>query len=275
MQVPTDSPIVLSARGISAGYRQAGRTIEVLSTVDLDVHAGEFVGLIGPNGAGKSTLLSVLSGLHKPLSGQVSLHGADLHTLTTRERTRSIGWLEQAAPIHWPISVERLVALGRLPHLGAWQRPSERDQAIIAAALDATDCGPLAARNATTLSGGERTRAQLARILAAEPTVILADEPVAALDLGHQLQTMALLRAFSREQRACVTVLHDLSLAARYCDRLYLVHEGRPIASGPPDAVLTAERLRDVYGVEVLRGHDEIPWIVPLHRVDERKAPPA
>ncbi len=243
-----------------------GRTLVEGAT--LHVRAGELVGLIGPNGAGKSTLLSVLAGLDAPQRGSVSLDGTPVRDLPTRRRAREIGWLEQVQTVHWPISVERLVALGRLPHLHGYERAGAEDRRRIDAALAATDCTALRARAVTTLSGGERTRVLLARVLAGDPRLILADEPVAALDPAHQLQTMELLRDFAREGRGCIAVLHELSLAARWCDRLYLMHRGRIDAEGAPEQVLDARRLRDVYGVEAVSGHDQVPWIVPVRRVD-------
>ena len=240
---------------------------DLVESATLEVRAGELVGLIGPNGAGKSTLLSVLAGLDAPRRGTVSLDGTPIRDLSARRRAREIGWLEQVQTVHWPVSVERLVALGRLPHLRGRERAGPEDRRRIDAAIEATGCGALRARAVTTLSGGERTRVLLARVLAGDPRLILADEPVAALDPAHQLQTMELLREFARDGRGCVAVLHELSLAARWCDRLYLMHRGRIDAEGPPDEVLDARRLRDVYGVEAVSGHDQVPWIVPVRRV--------
>ena len=151
--------------------------------------------------------------------------------------------------------------------MGPWQRLSAEDNLAIEAAITATDCESLRLQDATTLSGGERTRMLLARALAAQPRVLLADEPVAALDLRHQLQTMTVLREFACDDRACLVVLHDLSLAARYCDRLYLMHEGKVVAEGLPSEVLNAENLKNVYGVEVEFGDGDIPSIVPVREV--------
>ena len=235
--------------------------------VSLAVRPAELVGLIGPNGAGKSTLLAMLAGLDVPDAGTVSLDGEPVRSLPATRRAREIGWLEQGGAVHWPVSVERLVALGRLPHLRPGVRVSAADREAVAEALAATGCTGLAARAVTTLSGGERTRALLARVLAGRPRLILADEPVAALDPAHQLGTMELLREFAREGRGCVAVLHELSLAARWCDRVYLMHAGRVVGEGPPAQVLDERRLREVYGIEAVSGHDRVPWIVPVRRV--------
>lgn len=238
----------------------------LLSGVSLTVRAGEVVGLIGPNGAGKSTLLGVMAGLNKADSGHVQLLGRDLLSYSSRDRARQIGWMEQLATAHWPVTVEHLVTLGRLPYLSRWQKRHADDQLIVTQALSDTDCLHLKDRQVTTLSGGELTRVMLARALAAEPKILLADEPIAALDIGHQLQTMDLLREFAKADKACVVVLHDLSLAARYCDRLYLLHESVLVADGGVASVLSTENLKTVYGVDVIAGCDEVPWIVPVRR---------
>lgn len=243
----------------------------LLNEVTLSVYPSELVGLIGPNGAGKSTLLGILAGLASADRGEVSLDGAPLHSITARQRAQQLGWLEQQGSIYWPVSVERLVTLGRLPYLPAWQVPSESDHQVVQQAMADCDCLSIRERDATTLSGGERARVLLARAMAAEPDILLADEPVSSLDLGHQLQTMDLLRQFSRQERACVVVLHDLSLAARYCDRLYLLDKGLLVAHGAIAEVLGSENLRRVYGVDVVSGFDEVPWIVPLRRVGENE----
>jgi len=239
----------------------------LLSEITLHVHPGELVGLIGPNGAGKSTLLDVLAGHSQPNNGRVELAGNALSSIDRQQRARQLGWLEQLGTIHWPLSVERLVTLGRLPHLPTWSRPSAEDLNAVERALIDTDCNSIRQRIVTTLSGGERARVLLARALAADPMLLLADEPVSALDLAHQLQTMDVLRAFAQEQRACLVVLHDLSLAARYCDRLYLLDAGKVISHGQAAEVLSSDNLREVYGVDVVTGWDEVPWIVPVRRV--------
>ena len=239
----------------------------LVDQVSLDVHKGELVGLIGPNGAGKSTLLNLLAGLEACDAGDVRLDGEDITAMGGVRRSRLLAWVAQSGPVNWPLTVERIITLGRRPHMGPWQRLTDDDQCAIEAAIAATDCESLRLQDATTLSGGERTRMLLARALAAQPRLLLADEPVAALDLKHQLQTMTVLREFARDDRACLVVLHDLSLAARYCDRLYLMHEGQVVAQGEPSIVLNAKNLREVYGVEVKFGEGDIPSIVPVREV--------
>ena len=239
----------------------------IVSDVSLHVYAGELVGLIGPNGAGKSTLLGAMAGIESHCTGSIELDGRPLRQLSALERAVSIGWVEQLGAVHWPVTVERLVLLGRIPHLPVWGRPSIADLQAVEHALHDSDCLSLRTRKVTTLSGGERARVLLARALAAEPGLLFADEPISTLDLGHQLQTMQLLRDFAASERAAVVVLHDLSLAARYCDRLYMMHEGLMKASGEVAAVLSPANLAAVYGVSVISGCESVPWIVPLQRL--------
>jgi len=257
-----NSGSVLSATAINVS--RGGKSL--LTDVSLEVNPGELVGLIGPNGAGKSTLLSIMAGLTLPDRGEVELLERPLSSYASRERAQTIGWMEQLSAAHWPVTVEHLVTLGRLPYLSAWRQSNRHDQDIVSKALSDTDCLHLKDRKVTQLSGGELTRVMLARALASEPTILLADEPIAALDIGHQLQTMDLLRAFASDSRACLVVLHDLSLAARYCDRLFLLHESEVVTSGEVASVLSTETLKEVYGVEVMTGFDEVPWIVPVRR---------
>lgn len=239
----------------------------LVNQVNIQISDGELVGLIGPNGAGKSSLLNLLAGLVPCDEGAVTLNGESIAKMDAGDRSRLMAWVAQSGPVNWPLSVERIITLGRRPHMGAWQRLTTEDKNAIEAAIMATDCDALREQDATTLSGGERTRMLLARALAARPKVLLADEPIAALDLKHQLQTMKVLREFAQQDRGCLVVLHDLSLAARYCDRLYLMHEGSLVAEGAPMDVLSRENLKDVYGVEVEIAGGNIPWIVPVREV--------
>ena len=257
------TPVTLEAQSVT--LIRSGR--KLVDSVSLQLAAGELVGLIGPNGAGKSTLMSVLAGLLVPDSGEVQLQQQPLSKWSPAERARALAWVAQSGPIDWPLTVERIVSLGRLPHLSGWQRPHASDKRAIDNAIAATDCESLRRQVATTLSGGEKTRMLLARALAAEPAMLLADEPVAALDPGHQLQTMELLRQFASGDKACLVVLHDLSLAARFCDRLYLLHNGRVAAHGQPQQVLDEDNIRQVYAVEIASGESPVPWYVPVTRL--------
>lgn len=244
----------------------------VLHGVDLRVAPGEMVGLLGPNGAGKSTLMRVMAGLLEPDEGAVNLGGRPLTDIARNERARTMAYLPQGAQINWPVAVERLVALGRLPHLSGWQRPRGHDRSAVAAALRATDIEALRARPATELSGGEAARVLLARVLAAEPAVLLADEPVAALDPRHQLALMDLLHRWAGGGVAVLVVLHDLGLAARFCDRLVLLHEGTVLREGAPEAVMTPDALARAYGVEArIERHQGALSVTPWRVLEQER----
>lgn len=226
----------------------------VLHGIDARLESGAIVGIIGPNGAGKSTLARAILHLLTPSAGRVTIDRADVASFGHEALARRIAYLPQGQTLHWPLTVERLVGLGRLPHLAPFSRLAERDREAIARAMDLADVTGLADRIATELSGGERARVLLARALAVEADVLIADEPLAALDPGHQLQVMELLKAQARGGALVITVLHDLTMAARYCDRLLLIDEGRLVADGEPDAVLTETLLERVYGVRAWTG---------------------
>jgi len=240
----------------------------VVDGVSLELTAGRLVGLLGPNAAGKSTLIRALCGLAPLAAGSVTLDGRPLADWPRDLRARRIAYLEQGAHCAWPIAAARLVALGRLPHLGAWQRPAVEDARAIAAALADCDVAHLAERPATELSGGEEARVLLARALAADPAVILADEPVAQLDPAHQLQVMETLKRRTAVGTAVLTVLHELTLAAQFCDRLIVMDRGRIVADGAPRDVLTDALLHDVYGVRAAIGErDGALYVLPQTRI--------
>jgi iron complex transport system ATP-binding protein len=224
--------------------------IDILRGVDMAVQKGELVGLIGPNGAGKSTLLRLLCGISQASGGTVAYGGKPLADISAEQRARDIGYLAQGARAQWPVTVERVIELGRLPYQGFWQRTNSEDRAAIEHAMQIAEVVAYRNRIATTLSGGEQTLVMLARIFATQPPLIFADEPVAALDPYHQLHVMELLREHASHENAAVVVLHDLGLAARFCDRLYLLQHGQVFASGTPGEVLTQDNLRAVYGIE-------------------------
>jgi iron complex transport system ATP-binding protein len=234
--------------GDKLGYRIDG--IDILDGIDLHLNAGEMVGLIGPNGAGKSSLLRLLAGVEAPTRGATRFAGEPLASWSARERARRIGYLAQDAAAHWPLSVEQIVELGRLPYQKWWLQLSAEDRERVEHALRLTETLAYRNRVVTTLSGGEQTLVMLARIFAAEPELIFADEPVAALDPYHQLHVMEVLRSHAAGNRAAIVVLHDLGLAARFCDRLYLLRHGRVHCSGAVAEVLTREHIAEVYGVD-------------------------
>ena len=226
-------------------------TAAVLRGTSLAVESGEMVGLIGPNGAGKTTLVKVLTNLLPADTGEVYWRSERLADLDERARSRALAYLAQGAPAHWPLQVEKVVELGRIPHRAWWQGLAATDRAAVEQAMAAAEVTHLRERLVTTLSGGERTRVLLARVFATCPELILADEPVASLDPYHQLHVMSLLRQHAREGGGVLVVLHDLNLAARYCDRLVLLHEGEVCAAGKPAEVLASPALKAAYRVEV------------------------
>lgn len=237
----------------------------VLSDVDFSASKGELVAVVGPNGAGKSTLLRILAGLLASDTGTVRLEGKDIHSLDRHALARKLAYLPQDHGIHWGVRVADLVALGRLPHRSSVSPLSDTDRQIIAAALETMDVVQFTDRPVTELSGGERARVLIARSLAQDPEILLADEPVAGLDAVHQLELFAHLRRLACRGRAVVVVLHDLSLAARFADRLIIMREGRVHAAGAPADVLTADVLATVYGLQAHLGIvNDIPFVVPL-----------
>ena len=225
----------------------------VLDAVDASFAGGRVTALLGPNGAGKSSLLSCLAALQAPEAGVATLDGADVRDLPATLRARRIGFLPQGADVHWNIDVATLVALGRLPWRGRWGETYD-DRAAVMNALAATGMTGFARRGVEHLSGGERARALLARVLAGQPEWLLADEPLASLDPAHQLEIGAQLRAVAASGSGVVLVVHDLNLAARLADDVVLLREGRVVAAGPMPAVLTPALVGETYGVAVETG---------------------
>ena len=239
-----------------------------VSGVSAALEPGQLVGIIGPNGAGKSTLIRALLGLVRAASGAVSIDDTPITSLSRKDVARRVAYLPQGQTLHWPLLVERLVALGRMPHLGPLSRLSPEDEAMVDAALARADVLHLKGRIATELSGGERARVLLARALAVGAPALIADEPLAALDPGHQLDVMDLLKGEARARSLVVTVLHDLGMAARYCDRLLLMDKGRLVADGKPMEVLTEQSLAQVYGISAcIEADGEWPLILPTGRI--------
>jgi len=235
----------------------------VVDHVSLGVAGGELVGLIGPNGAGKSTLMRAALGL-VPATGRVLIGDTPLARLGHGERARRIAFLPQEREIAWAVSVEALVALGRRPHRRPGAPLSAADRAAIGAAMARMDVAQFAARPATALSGGERARVLIARALAQDADLLIADEPTAGLDPAHQLALMGSFRDLAAEGRGVLVSLHDLGLAARACTRLVLMDQGRLVAEGAPETVLTPARLRAVYGITALITRDAGgPLILP------------
>ncbi len=242
----------LAVQGVA--WRQGGRAI--VDAASFALGPGELVALLGPNGAGKTSLVRLALGLLRPAEGAVTIDDVDVARLGAADRARRIGYLPQQRPLAWPARVRDIVALGRFAHGGALGRLAEADAEAVARALAACDVAHLAGRAADTLSGGEMARVHLARALAAEAPLLVADEPIAALDPRHQHDVMTLFRGFADRGGGALVVLHDLALAARCADRLIWMKDGRIVADGPTAATLTSARIADIYGVRARIGPD-------------------
>ncbi|CAN5234080.1 ABC transporter ATP-binding protein [soil metagenome] len=219
----------------------------IVDGVDIRVATGSTVGLLGPNGSGKSSLLRLLAGLRHTSSGVVRLDDTDVSTMSRRRLARRLAVVDQEATTDQQPSVRDVIELGRLPHRPAWSPASARDRHIVEKAATTTGVDHLLDRRYWTLSGGERQRVQIARALAQEPSELLLDEPTNHLDIRHQLE---LLELVAQADTTTVMALHDLNLAATYCQELVLLHRGRVHISGPPAAVLTPAVIAEVYEVE-------------------------
>lgn len=252
---------LLTAKGLDV--RLASR--HVLKDVSLQLSAGHLVALVGPNGAGKTTLLRALAGLI-PSQGEIVIDGDPLSSLPLRERAKRFGYLPQGHLVHWPLPARDIVALGRYPH-GATDpaRLSPGDQQAVLRAMQAVDVMAFSDRRVTELSGGERSRVALARALAVEAPVILADEPTASLDPRHQIDVMKNLRATADNGVLVIVVTHDLGLAARFADQVLVLREGRLVSQGAPAEALSEQVMADVFRISAYRAEFQseaviVPW---------------
>lgn len=256
--------MTLEARHVTVA---GSRGESIVADVSLALRPGELVGLIGPNGAGKSTFLKTLLGLKKLAAGSVTLDGRPLEAASLVERARRIAYIEQEGRIEWRLAVRDVVALGRRPHRGGFGAPSSLDVAAVKQALATVEMTGFVDAPVTELSAGERARVLLARALAVEAPILLADEPTASLDPYHQLLVMETLKAKADRGDAVLVVLHDLPLASRFLDRAVLMSEGAILADGPPWKVLTDDNLAAVYRVAAVRGREgAAAWVLPWAR---------
>jgi iron complex transport system ATP-binding protein len=256
----------LEAAAVSFAY--GDRT--VLRAVNVAVAPGEIVGVIGPNGSGKTTLVRLLSGVIAPAAGAVRLDGTPLATLRRREVARRLAVVPQDPVLEFPFTALEVVLMGRAPHLGALGFPGARDLAVARDAMACLDVGALEGRPLDRVSGGERQRVLLARALAQEPQVLLLDEPTTHLDLRHQAGMHDVVHALARDRGvAVVSVLHDLNLAALYCDRLVLLADGEVARAGTAADVLTADVLRAAFATDLYVGVNPVtggPVVLPRAR---------
>ena len=232
---------------------------QVLKDISFTVKDGECIGLLGPNGAGKTTLLRSALGIleHQGHSSLAEMPAA--------KRAKHTAWLPQSREIVWPIDVETLVMLGRIPHMSGGQRATAEDQKLVDEAIATMGLESFRQRNATQLSGGEQARVLIARALAQDTPLIIADEPAAGLDPAQQILTMQAFEEIAANGRSVIVSLHDLGLAARHCSRLIMLHEGAIIANGTPEEVLTLDRLAQVYGINAFyQNTDDGPIFAPL-----------
>lgn len=238
-------------------------SLPLVKDVGFELSAGQLLGLVGPNGAGKSMLLrAVVQTIAS--DGTLEWNGEDLRALHPRQRAQRIAYLSQQGEVAWPLRVRDFVALGRLPYPSKTKAQQHANTQAVDAAMQAMELQEFAERRMHTLSGGERARARLARAWAVQAPLLLADEPIAALDPYHQLSVMQSLRQLCTQGCAVAVVLHDLTLASRFCDAVLLLHQGELVAAGSVRQVLTPANLQRVYQVQTVHGeHQAQPFIVP------------
>jgi iron complex transport system ATP-binding protein len=256
-------------RGVHARFGRATR--DAIGDVSLDLAAGAVTAVVGPNGAGKTTLAKLCTGLLAPRAGTVAFDGRALSTWTPRALARRIAVVPQLESVAFPITVERYVALGRLPHLGPWAAMGDDDRRLVASAMECCGLAPFADRTIDRLSGGERQRARIARALAQDADALVLDEPSSALDLRHAMELFGLARGFADRGGAVLLITHDVNAAARVADTLVVLDQGRLRAAGAPADVMRPEFLADVFGwpvrlVPVDDGGGPIPQMLPVLR---------
>jgi len=237
--------VSLDVTGLSVDI--GGRRI--VSDLDISVPDGCFVGLLGPNGSGKSTILKALSRVHRPATGQVLLDREDLLSMPPRDAARRVAVVAQETTVEFDFSVFEMVMIGRTPHKRAFDRDNQMDRTIVEQAIERVGCEDLSSRSFNTLSGGEKQRVLIARAIAQGADHLILDEPTNHLDIRYQLEVLELVAGF---EMTVLAALHDLSLAALFCDTVYLLADGHIVTSGPPQAVITAEMVRHAYGADVL-----------------------
>ncbi len=256
--------MIVRASGLSVSYPRSPKP--ALDDVSIGLSAGELVAVVGPNGSGKTTLLRALLGTVPLTGGSVELLGRPLRAWGPQAMARTVGVVTQREESLFPLTVAETVSLGRYAHLGPVAAPGDADRRIVAEAMGRADVAPLAARRTDTLSGGEWQRVRIARALAQEPRLLILDEPTASLDIKHEMEVFELARGLAGQGIATLLVTHHLNLAARYADRLILLHEGACVVDGVPAEVLTPQHVTRVFEwpVAITTWCDGAPQIVPL-----------
>ena len=243
----------------------------ILKDIDFAIAKGEIVGLMGPNGTGKTTLLKTLAGLSRHDVSTVFFDGKDMAAMPRQALAQKLAYLPQGHDVHWSMSVENLVMLGRLPHLKPWQRPTKKDWHIVRQVLEKCDAWQFAQRSIQALSGGERARVLLARALAVQPQILLADEPLAGLDPGHQLEIMGYLQQQAKDGLAVVIVIHDLNLARRFCHRVLFLGQQQILHQGAVKEVMVADKIARCFSIQVVTGTlQQVPVVIPVESLRNR-----
>lgn len=246
----------------------------VLEDVSLSVDEGTFIGLIGPNGAGKTTMLRTISGVIDPESGTVTINGTEVHSLSSKATSRLVSVVPQNTSLSFAFDVRHIVEMGRTPHRSRFGSPTKSDERVVDRALERTRTERFEDRTIDEVSGGERQRVLLARALAQDTPVMLLDEPTASLDINHQLDTLEIVSELVEDGKTVIAAIHDLDLAARFCDQLALLKGGSIIESGDPTTVLTTENIKRVFDTDAavttnpVTGAKTITAVKPGHSRD-------
>ncbi len=262
-------------RGEGVTVTLGGQT--VLDDVSFDVEEGTFVAVCGPNGAGKTTLLRTVNGVLPPDSGRVLVDGEEVAAQSPKRLARRVATVPQDTSLAFEFPVREVVAMGRTAHRGRFERTTAEDRDAVDRALERAQVATLADRSVGAVSGGERQRVLLARALAQETPVLVLDEPTASLDINHQVRTLSLVRSLVDEGKTALAAIHDLDLAARFCDELLLVADGRVLASGPPAEVLTESVVERAFGAHAAVRTNPVtgtPAVTALDDVEERPSGP-
>lgn len=249
----------------------------ILEGINVSFERGKFIGIIGPNGSGKTTLLRHISAWLKPKRNSVIINGKDVLSFSDRELSRQMALVAQSTKVEFEFTAMDIVLMGRSPYVSRFEDEGEEDLRIAKEAMEATRTWHLRDRTVNSLSGGELQRVMVARALAQNTDILLMDEPISHLDIQHQIQILDLARKLQMEKGLTVViVLHDLNLAAQYCDEFILLHNGRIYCSGPADKVLTEENIREVYGIDIYVMKNPVngsPLIIPISPLLEKQAP--